>query len=49
MKEEESVLLVQFDQHPNAGGDHVEKDDDIEGANGVENHIPWTSQGFFEI
>lgn len=49
LEKEESVLHVDFDQHHNAGRDHVEKDDNIKGADDVENHIPWTSQGLLEI
>lgn len=49
LKEEETIQHVDFDQHHGAGGDHVEKDDDIDDADGIQNHVPWTSQGLSEL
>lgn len=49
LEEEEAVPHVDFDLHHNAGGDDIEEDNDIKGADGVQNHVPWTSQGFLEF
>lgn len=49
LEEEKAVQHIDFDLHDDAGGDDIEKDNDIEGTDGIQNHIPWTSQGFFEF
>jgi len=49
LEEEEAIQYVDLDQHHDAGGDHVEKDNDVEGADGIQNHVSWTSQGLSEL
>jgi hypothetical protein len=49
LEEEETIQHVDLDQHHSAGGDHIEKDDDIDDTDGVQNHVPWASQGLSEL
>lgn len=49
LEEEESIPHIDFDLHHHAGGDDIEEDNDVEGADGVQNHVPWASQGFLEF
>lgn len=45
LEEKEAVQHIDFDQHDCTSSDEVKKGDDIENANGIQNHVPWTSQG----
>lgn len=49
LEEEETVVHVDLDQHDCTSGNNIEEDDDVERADGVEYHIPWTSQGLLEL
>lgn len=49
LEEEEPVVHVDLDQHGHTGCNDVEEDDDVERADSVENHIPWTGQGLLEL
>lgn len=49
LEEEEPVRHVDLDQHHCTGGDGIEKDDDVENADGVQDHVPWTSQRLLEL
>lgn len=45
-KEEIAVQHIDLNQHHDTGRDEIEKSHNVENANGVQDHVPWTSQGF---
>lgn len=45
LEEKEAVQHIDFDQHDRTSSDEVEKGDNIENANCIQDHVPWTSQG----
>jgi hypothetical protein len=49
LEEEEPVVHVDLDQHDRTGGNDIEEDDDVERADSIEDHIPWTSQRLLEV
>lgn len=49
LEEEPPVVHVDLDQHDGASGNDIQEDDDVERADGIEYHVPWTSQGLFEL
>lgn len=47
-KKEEVIVDGYFDEHHHACSDDVEKGDNIDHSQTVEDHVTWTSQGFGE-
>lgn len=45
LEEKEVVQHVGFDEHDHTSRDEIEKSDNIENANRIQDHISWTSQG----
>lgn len=48
-EEKETVRGFDLDQYHRARRDGVQKDDNVDSANHIENHVTWTSQGRSEL
>lgn len=48
-EEKETVRGFDLDQYHRARRDGVQKDDNVDSANHIENHVPWTGQGRSEL
>lgn len=44
LEKEKAIRCLGLHEHDNTGSNYVEKNDDIDSANNVEDDIPWTSQ-----
>lgn len=47
LEEEKAARQRNLDQHYHAGSNDVQKSDDVDNSNAIENDISWTSQACF--
>jgi hypothetical protein len=46
LEEKEAVQHIDLDQHDHRRSNDIKESDNVEYADGIQNHVPWTSQGF---